>query len=58
MHGRVKEEVSEGGTDKKPLKHHRELYHGGEDVEVGCRILTQSFGKPSRRMSSEAVYMS
>ena len=54
---RVKEQVSEGGDDEKPLKRHKELYHGGDDVEVGCRILSQSFGKPSRRMISEAVYI-
>ena len=56
-HERTKEQVSSGGSDDKPLKRHRELYHGGDDVEVGCKILARCFGKPSRRMISEAVYI-
>ena len=54
---RTKEQVSSAGSDDKPLKRHRELYHGGDEVDVGCKILAQCFGKPSRRMISEAVYI-
>ena len=54
---RKKEQVSYTGSDDKPLKRHRELYHGGDEVEVGCKILARCFGKPSKRMISEAVYI-
>ena len=54
---RTKEQVSSTGSDDKPLKRHRELYHGGDEVEVGCKILARCFGKPSRRMITEAVYI-
>ena len=51
-HERTKEQVSSAGSDDKPSKRHRELHHGGDDVEVGCKILARCFGKPSRRMIS------
>ena len=57
MYERLKEHVSEGSADEKPLKRHRELYHGGEDVEVSCKIVSRCYGKPSRRMIHEAVYI-
>ena len=52
---RGKEHVEDGDVDKKPLKRHKELFHGGQDVEVGCKVLSQCFGKPTRRMIHEAV---
>ena len=55
VYGRVKEQVNDGGTDEKPLKRHKELFHEGRDIEVGCRILSRCYGKPSRRMINEAV---
>ena len=33
------------------------MYHEGCEVNVGCKVLSRCFGKPSRRMISEAVYI-
>ena len=52
---RGKEHVDEGDVDKKPVKRHMELFHGGRNVEVGCKVLSQCYGKPTRRMIHEAV---
>ena len=52
---RIREHMDEGGADDKPVKRHRELFHGGREVEVGCKVLYECYGKPSRRMISESV---
>ena len=52
---RGKEHVEDGDVDQKPLKRHKELFHGGQDVEVGCKVLSQCYSKPTRRMIHEAV---
>ena len=40
---------------ESPLWRHSELYHGGGDFEVEVEVLKSCFGKPSRRMITEAV---
>ena len=40
-----------------PLFRHSQLYHEGRQFEFDVKILRQCFGKPSRRMISEAVYV-
>ena len=47
--------MEEGHIGKKPLKRHKEPFHSGQDVEVGCKVLSQYYGKPTRRMIHEAV---
>ena len=41
--------------DDCPLQRHASLYHNGGGFEVSLRILAECFGKPSRRMITEAV---
>ena len=41
--------------DDCPLQRHANLYHNGGPFEVSLRILAECFGKPSRRMITEAV---
>ena len=38
-----------------PLWRHSELYHEGGDFEVEFEVISECFGKPSRRMITEAV---
>ena len=59
VYERLKEHASNSGqgAEDKPLNRHRELYHGGRNFEVGCKVLAQCYGKPSRRMINEAVYI-
>ena len=51
---RCKEHVDES-DEKAVVRRHKELFHDGEEVELGCRVLSQCFGKPSRRLIHEAV---
>ena len=55
IYRRVKEHSDEGGAEDKPMKRHRELFHEGAEFDVGCKVIAQCFGKPSRRMITEAV---
>ena len=45
----------ENQESHSPLWRHSELYHGGQEFEVGVKVIKNCFGKPSRRMISEAV---
>ena len=38
-----------------PLYRHQELYHENDDFDFEVSILSKCFGKPSRRMITEAV---
>ena len=38
-----------------PLKRHSDLFHGGNMFEFEIEILSRCYGKPSRRMITEAV---
>ena len=43
------------GDDECPLQRNANLYHGGGQYETSIRILAKCFGKPSRRLITEAV---
>ena len=45
------------GVDECPLRRHSILFHDGRDFEFEVKILRNCFGKPSRRMITEAVYI-
>ena len=45
----------ERGDEECPLMRHSELYHNGEMFEIEITILSECFGKPTRRMITEAV---
>ena len=45
------------GVDECPLRRHSMLFHDGRDFEFEVKILRNCFGKPSRRMITEAVYI-
>ena len=38
-----------------PLWRHSQLYHGGGDFEVDFKVVSDCFGKPSKRMITESV---
>ena len=54
---RTKEEVRDwrNKEDFSPLWKHSLLYHSGEDFEVDLRLKSKDYGKPSRRLITEAV---
>ena len=41
--------------DDCPLQRHANLYHGGGPFEVRLRVLARCYGRPTRRMITEAV---
>ena len=43
------------GDDECPLQRHANMYHGGGQFEASLRILARCYGKPSRRLITEAV---
>ena len=45
----------EDGNRKCPLVKHQELYHPNENFEVDAKVLYKCFGKPTRRLITEAV---
>ena len=54
---RTKEQVFawERSDDECPLMRHSMLYHEGEVFEIDIKILSECFGKPTRRMITEVV---
>ena len=54
---RFKEEVRDwwNQEESSPLWRHAQLFHNGEEFDVGVEVLSECFGKPSRRMITEAV---
>ena len=48
-------EAWDEGDDKCPLQRHSNLYHGGEKFQCNLEILAKCYGRPSRRMITEAV---
>ena len=48
-------EAWEQGDDECPLQRHSNLYHGGERFEVELKVVAKCYGRPSRRMVTEAV---
>ena len=57
MYEREKEQIKawEDEDDECPLQRHANLYHEGGHFDVKVRILAQCYGRPSRRMITEAV---
>ena len=57
IHERTGEHVRdwERGAEKCPLLRHSHLFHGGERFDFGVKVLKSCYGKPSRRMITEAV---
>jgi hypothetical protein len=41
--------------DECPLQRHANVYHNGGNFEVSIKLLANCFGKPSRRLITEAV---
>ena len=54
---RFKEEVRDwwNHEESSPLWRHSELYHNGGEFDVRVEVVKDCFGKPSRRMITEAV---
>ena len=57
VYERVKEEVRdwEKEDEKSPLWRHSQLFHQGQGFELEVKVVDKSFGKPSRRLITEAV---
>ena len=43
------------GEDDCPLRRHANLYHRGEEFGASVKVISKCYGKPSRRMITEAV---
>ena len=56
-HGRIGEQVRDwdSGVQEYPLLSHSRLFHEGRRFDFGVKILRSCYGKPSRRMITEAV---
>ena len=59
-HERIGEHVCDWnrGEEKCPMSRHSLLYHEGNSFDFGVQVLRNCYGKPSRRMISEAVLIS
>ena len=57
IYERGKEQILlwEEGDDECPLQRHANKYHNGGHFEAELRILANCYGRPSRRMITEAV---
>jgi hypothetical protein len=56
---RVTEQVNKwsSGDDECPLRRHSVLFHEERQFEFEVKVLRNCYGKPSRRMITEAVYI-
>ena len=59
IYSRTKEHENDLRKKKKgaPLTRHSELYHGGNPFEYDVKIIAKCFGKPTRRLITEAVHI-
>ena len=48
-------EAWDQGVDDCPLQRHSNLFHNGERYNVDLKVVARCYGKPSRRMITEAV---
>lgn len=57
LYERTKEQVEswERGEEDCPLQRHSVLYHDGEDFQTKVKVLAECYGKPSKRLITEAV---
>ena len=56
-HERLGEQVKDWdrGVEESPLLKHSLLFHGGQRFDFGVKILKRCYGRPSRRLITEAV---
>ena len=45
----------EKGDDESPLQRHANIYHGGGNYVAELKVLAKCYGKPSKRLITEAV---
>ena len=57
MYERTREHMNDWtqGDDRCPLVRHSVLYHSSDDFEFNIRVIGKCYGKPSRRLITEAV---
>ena len=57
MYERSKEHITawNEGDDECLLQHHSNIYHKGNRFDVLLRIVAEFYGKPSRRLVTEAM---
>ena len=57
MYERSKEHITawNEGDDECPLQRHSNIYHNGNRFDVLLRIVAKCYGKPSRKLITEAV---
>ena len=57
LYERTKEEVRDwdNEVEKNPLWKHSQQFHQGEKFDIDVKVRSRCFGKPARRMISEAV---
>ena len=57
MYERCKEHLLAwiAGEDDCPLQRHANLHHNGGHFEASVKIIAECYGRPSRRMITEAV---
>ena len=57
IYERDKEHIEswEKGDDECPLQRHANIYHGGGNFVAELKILSKCYGKPSKRLITEAV---
>ena len=60
VYDRTKEHIKDWNdkSENSPLHRHSEIYHNGEKFEISIRLLAKCFGKASRRLIAESVYIS
>ena len=47
--------TSLNGFDECPLQRHSNLFHNGERFDVEVKVVAKCYGRPTRRMVTEAV---
>ena len=57
IYERTREEIEAWGNkdDKSPLWKHAMLYHNGGDFDIDIQVISKCYGKPSKRLITEAI---
>ena len=57
VYERTKEEIRDwrNHEERSPLWKHSMLYHDGEDFEMGIKVMSKEYGRPSRRLITESI---
>ena len=60
VYDRTKEHIKDWSdqSENSPLHRHSDIHHNGEKFEISIRLLARCFGKASRRLIAESVYIS